>query len=85
MEDLEACLRDPETKEPVRRATDADLAKAHDAIARGRAKRHDGGELPKKIDGAYLSHGGRWLYADAAPGIPSFLIEERIELDDPLG
>jgi hypothetical protein len=81
----ETSLRDPETKEPVRRASDAELAKIREAIERGRAKRHDGGALPSAIEGAYLSHGGRWVYADVASGIPSFLVAERIELEQPLG
>lgn len=82
MEDLERVLRDPETKEPIARATDAQLAAVRDAIAKKRARRKDGGELPK-IEGGYVSHGGRWFYPDIE-GIRSFLIEERIELDDPI-
>ena len=52
----------------------------YEAVAEKRARRHDGGELPDRIEGAYVSHGGRWVYPDAH-GFASLLIEERIELD----
>jgi hypothetical protein len=80
---LDAMLRDPETREPMRRATQDELEAIAWAMREGRARRHDGGELPASIPGAYVSGGGRWVYADA-DGFPSLLVDERIELDEPL-
>ena len=83
MTDLSELLADPETHEPVTRATEAQLAAIRAAIEAGAARRHDGGELPRAIAGAYLSNGGRWVYPDVH-GLPSFVIEERLELDEPV-
>ena len=80
---LEDLLVDPETHERVRRATDVELAKINARIVEDAARRIGGHALPTQIDGAYLSHGDRWVYADV-DGFASFLIEERIELDAPL-
>ena len=80
---LEELLVDPETHERVLRATEAQLEAIRAQIADGTARRHDGGELPQTIDGAYLSRGGRWVYPDV-DGFASFLIEERIELAEPV-
>lgn len=74
---------DPQTHRPVTRATDDQVERVRRAIRDGRARRHDGGALPDHIDGAYLSNEGRWVYPDTQ-GFPSFLIDERIELDEPV-
>jgi hypothetical protein len=71
---------DPETHEKVHRASAAELAAIKEAIAGGRARRRDGKDM-RPVESAYVSHGGRWIYPDV-DGIPSFLIDERIELDD---
>lgn len=77
---LDELLADPETREPLRRATPEELAQLAAALREGRARRHDGGALPRAIDGAYVSRDGRWVYPDA-DGVPSLLIDERVELD----
>lgn len=78
---LDEALADPETHEAVTRATEAQLDAIRSAIRDQRARRAGGGDLPERVEGAYLSHGGRWVYPDAE-GFPSLLIEDRIELDD---
>ncbi len=78
---LDELLADPETHEPVRRATQDQLEAIAWAIREKRARAR--GELPARVEGAYVSHGGRWVYPDAG-GMPSLLVEERIELDEPL-
>lgn len=79
---LDALLVDPETHEPLERASRDQLEKLAWALREGRA-RSKGGALPSRIDGAFLSHGGRWVYPDV-DGLASLLIEERLELDEPL-
>ena len=79
-EHLEPLLADPETHEPLRRASEDELTSIATAIRERRARRHDGGPLPSTIDGAYVSQDGRWFYPDA-DGLPSLLIDERVELD----
>jgi hypothetical protein len=80
---LDDVLVDPQTHEPVTRATEAQLEAIREAIRAGTARRHGGGALPERLEGAYLSHGGRWVYPDAE-GFPSLLIEDRLELDAPV-
>ncbi|HEY8427739.1 MAG TPA: hypothetical protein VIL20_05165 [Sandaracinaceae bacterium] len=77
-------LADPETHEPVRRATPEELEAVARALREKRARVHGGGEPPARIEGAYVGGGGRFLYPDV-DGMPSLLVEERIELDEPLG
>lgn len=77
---LDVLLADPETHEPLRRATPDELAQIATAIHEGRARRRDGGALPAAIEGAYLSADGRRIYPDA-DGLPSLLIDERLELE----
>ncbi|HJL16657.1 MAG TPA: hypothetical protein RMH99_13425 [Sandaracinaceae bacterium LLY-WYZ-13_1] len=80
---IDDVLADPETHEPVTRATDAQLEAIAAALRDGRAKRRDGGALPDRIEGAYLANEGRWVYPDAQ-GFPSLLVEDRLELDEPV-
>lgn len=80
---LDTLLVDPETKEPVRRASAAEIEAIREAIRERRARRHGGGELPRDVDGAYVSHDGRWIYPDTL-GFPSFVVEDRLELDAPI-
>ncbi len=77
LDELLAC---PETHQPLRRATSDELAQITAAIRERRARRHDGGALPPSVDGAYLSGDGRWVYPDV-DGLPSLLIDERLELE----
>ncbi len=83
-DDLTDLLADPETHEPVRRATQDELEAIAWALREKRARVRGGGPLPGRIEGAYLSHAGRWVYPDV-DGMPSLLVEERLELDEPLG
>jgi len=80
-----ALLADPETHEKVRPASDDEIERLRDAITSGRARRHDAGDLPdpSSFEGAFLSQGGRVAYL-VFDGVPSFLIDDRIELDEPL-
>lgn len=80
---IDDLLADPETHEPLRRASHDELERVVRALTQGRARRHDGRDVSLDIRGAYVSHGGRWVYPDA-DGIPSLLVDERIELDQPL-
>ncbi len=79
---LDQLLVDPETHEPVTRATQDQLEALAWALREGRARRRRG-ELPHRVDGGYVSRDGRWVYPDAE-GLPSLLLEERIELDEPI-
>ncbi len=54
-------LVDPETKEPLRVATDEERETVLRALRQGRARRHDGGEVSLTLEGAYVSHGGAWI------------------------
>lgn len=76
-------LADPETHEPVALATDAQLSALRDALTAGKAKRHDGQALPASVEAALLSQGGKVAYL-IADGIPNFLVDERLELDEAL-
>lgn len=76
--ELEARLVDPETREPLHRASPDELAALQAAIAGGRVRRADDGPLPERIDGAYLDPSGRRAYP-VVDGIPTFLVDERLE------
>jgi hypothetical protein len=67
----------------VHRASDAQIDALMCAIRDGKARRHNGGELPARVEGGFVSRGGRWFYPDVE-GIPSFLVDDRIELTDPV-
>jgi uncharacterized protein YbaR (Trm112 family) len=82
MIDLEAKLVDPETHEPMRRASQSQLELLRERIHARKARRHDGGMIDA-IDGAFLSRGRRVAYPILG-GIPCLLIELRIELDEPI-
>ena len=73
----------PETREPVAAASDAELEALRRAFSEGRARRRDGGELPATVEGAFLTADRRHAYL-VVDGVPSFLVEERVELDQPL-
>jgi uncharacterized protein YbaR (Trm112 family) len=76
---LDAILVDPETHEPMRRASPRELERLAERIGEGRA-RCAGRPLPARVEGAYVSHGGLWIYPDVE-GIPSLLADERIVLE----
>ncbi len=81
--DFLAALADPETHEPLSLATEPQLEALRAAIGEGRARRHDGEAPETSFEGAFLSKGGRWAYL-VSDGVPSFLVESRVELDEPL-
>ena len=82
-QDLIELLADPETHEPVTLADESQLARLHDAVAKGSARRQDGAKAPATFDAAFLSRGGKraWLVVD---GIPNFLVDESLELSEPI-
>jgi len=82
-DELLSLLADPETHEAVTRASEAQLAAIREALANDKARRHDGQPAPEKIEGAFLAQGGRVAYL-IVDGIPDFLIDDRIDLEDPV-
>ncbi len=76
-------LVDPETKGPVRLATEAELARLRAAVEGGGASRADGKDPSSEFEAAFLSQGGAVAYI-VADGIPIFLIDERVQLDPSL-
>jgi hypothetical protein len=58
-DELLAILADPETHEPLTRATDAQLAALRDRLAGKRARVRGGGEVPTDFDAALHSQGSR--------------------------
>lgn len=75
---------DPLTHEPVQPATPEQLAALSRAVARGMARRRGGGTPPEPFDGALVTAGGRAAYP-IVDGLPHLLVDDRIELDEPLG
>jgi uncharacterized protein YbaR (Trm112 family) len=76
-------LADPETREPLTSASDAEVAALKSAIAAGSAKRRDGKAPSTSFEGALLSQGRKVAYTVEA-GIPNLLVEERLELTSAL-
>ncbi|UJR80067.1 hypothetical protein [Sandaracinus amylolyticus] len=75
-------LADPETRKPLSRASEADLAKLRGAIDAGRARRRDGHAIPA-FEGAFLTTDRKVAYL-VENGVPNFVIDERVELDAPV-
>jgi len=75
---------DPETHEPLRLATEAELSLLREALAAGRARRADGLAAPEAFEGAHLNESRARAYL-IFEGVPNFIVSERIELDGPLG
>ena len=76
-------LVDPETKEPVRLASDGELARLRAAVGAGRATRKDGKEASSTFEAAFIAQQGAVAYV-VEEGIPIFLIDERLEIAPPL-
>ena len=76
-------LADPETLEPVKLATETELASLRERLTQGRAKRHGGGALPTSVEAAFVSQKGKVVYP-VVDGLADFRIEERLELEEPL-
>ncbi len=81
--ELLAILADPETKGPVRLATDAELSRLRELVSAGRTTRADGKEPSIEFEAAFLAQDGKVAYV-VEDGIPVFLIKERLQLDPPL-
>ncbi|MCC6872721.1 MAG: hypothetical protein IT378_00315 [Sandaracinaceae bacterium] len=81
--ELESLLVDPETREPVRRASERELAELKKRMRENRVRRHDGGPLPFDLEGALLTTNGKTAYA-IVDGIPWMLVDLRLELGEPL-
>jgi len=81
--DLLALLADPETHEPLTLASDDELARLGAALRDGRATRRGGQPAPAAIEGALLAQGGRVAYVIEG-GIPNLLVDDRLELSQPL-
>lgn len=81
--DLLALLADPETHEPLTLASDDELTRLRAAVAAGRASRRGGQPLSGELEGALLTRGGRVAYVIEG-GIPNLLVDERLELSEPL-
>lgn len=78
-DELVSLLADPETHAPLTAASEADLALLRAAIARGAARRRDGGAVPT-FEAAFLTADRKVAYL-VEGGIPNFVVDERIELD----
>ncbi len=81
--DLLKILADPETHEPVSLATDAQLEALRERVDAGRARTKSGEAPPKDFEAALLAQGGRVAYL-VHEGVPNFIVDDRIELDEPL-
>ena len=77
--ELLAVLADPETREPVSLANEAQLARLREALASGEARRHDGAAPPTEVQAALISQQGKVAYL-VQDGIPNLLVDERLEL-----
>lgn len=82
--DLIADLVDPLDHGPLREASADELSHLREALGRGTARRRDGGPAPEALEGAFVTADGRAAYP-VVEGVPNFLVEERIELEAPLG
>lgn len=81
--ELMAALVDPETRRPVHLASDDELRGLRAAISRGGARRRDGGEVPTPFDTAFVTDDRRRAFL-VIDGVPNFLVEESVELDEAL-
>ncbi|MDQ3037313.1 MAG: hypothetical protein M3Y87_33270 [Myxococcota bacterium] len=81
-DDLLAMLADPETHAPLSRATEPELEALRAAISEGRARRRDGSPI-EPFDAAFLTQERRVAYL-VEQGVPNFVVDERVELEDPL-
>lgn len=75
-------LADPETHEPLLLADARELSALREAVASGRAKRRTDQPV-SEFEAALLSHQKRVAYL-VRDGIPNLLIDERLELAEPL-
>jgi len=76
-------LGDPETHAPLSLATPSELSALREALRTGKAKRHDGKAAPEDFEAALLTAQRNVAYLIQG-GIPNLLIDERLELSQPL-
>lgn len=76
-------LVDPETKGPLRLATEGELTRLREAVSGGNASRPDGKDPSAEFEAAFLAQDGGVAYL-VVDGIPIFLIDERLQLDPAL-
>jgi uncharacterized protein YbaR (Trm112 family) len=74
--DILAC---PETKEPVRPATPAEVEKLNRAIAAGTLVNRGGQKVSEKIEGGLVRQDGKYCYP-VREDIPIMLIDEALPL-----
>ena len=72
----------PETKQAVRRADDALLARVNDAIAAGAVRSHGGDTVTDPLLEALVREDGRVLYP-VRDDIPVMLLDEAIDVPEP--
>lgn len=72
----------PETKQPVRLADEATLARLNAAIAGGAARNRAGEPVTQAVSSGLVREDGRILYP-VRDDIPIMLIDEGIPLGDP--
>jgi uncharacterized protein YbaR (Trm112 family) len=77
--DLVEILVCPETKQPVRLATSAELARVNERIRAGTLRNRGGAAVAGELVEALLREDGRILYP-VDDGIPVMLVDESIEL-----
>ncbi len=78
--DLLAILVCPETREPVRLADSALLARVNAAIGAGRVKSQSGRLVTEPLAAALVREDGKRLYP-VRDGIPIMLIDESMPID----
>lgn len=76
-------LADPETHEPLSLASERDLATLREVLRSGKAQRRSGQSVGAEPEGALLTPSRRVAYLIES-GIPNLLIDERVELAEPL-
>jgi uncharacterized protein YbaR (Trm112 family) len=79
--ELLACLRCPETRQPLRLADAALLTQVNRAIAAGTARNRAGETLGQPLDGGLVREDGQVLYP-IVDGIPTLLVDEGLPLDE---
>lgn len=76
-------LADPESKGPIRLATDDELGRIRQALDSGKGGRKDGKDSSGQFEAAFLAQDGAVAYV-VEDGIPVFLIDQRLEFTPPI-